>query len=427
MMRRNSSVESRFSAKDLTRLVRKAFGPALIKVDLDQDIDQNVTLLWNDVEELVSRDIDWILSSGNLEYTFGCTLFSYDDIAAFEIGPVRFEPRMAWLDRKSSGGRWACVGAGGRIERFAHKVADGPISGVTRRRVIQAWQGKKLKSRKASRDAHDESFILETVEDCKYVCSVNVPGFGGEAGAHKAMISTRLALAAVSLAWETPSEALKGIGLLVDCRHQYGTTMSFTPDGLIFGGRSGSKRLHAPWVERDKLEESLRDFSDCFAIAGDSISAYLDPDGSSERLVLMNAIAHSLLWFYEGCRETVDQIAIVKFSSAMEVLTGGFVWKAGNGKKIKGGQPALRELLKANLEIDDDTVITRDGKTVKDVVELIYSAGRNRMIHGENKAFGNDWSIERASAEKLSRYCLVAYLGRVFENPMFDNPKQLMQ
>tara|TARA_R100000656_G_scaffold13022_2_gene13481 strand:+ start:30160 stop:30495 length:336 start_codon:yes stop_codon:yes gene_type:complete len=111
----------------------------------------------------------------------------------------------------------------------------------------------------------------------------------------------------------------------------------------------------------------------------------------------------------------------------MEVLTGGFVWKAGNGKKIKGGQPALRELLKANLEIDDDTVITRDGKTVKDVVELIYSAGRNRMIHGENKAFGNDWSIERASAEKLSRYCLVAYLGRVFENPMFDNPKQLMQ
>lgn len=141
----------------------------------------------------------------------------------------------------------------------------------------------------------------------------------------------------------------------------------------------------------------------------------------------MNAVSHALLWFYEGCRETVDQIAIVKFSSAMEVLTEGFVWKAGNGKKQKGGQPAIRELLKINLGIDEGNVITRDGKTAKEVVELIYSAGRNRMIHGENKALGNDWSVERAIAEQLSRYSLVTYLGRVSENPLFDNPKQLWQ
>lgn len=419
MMKREASLESHFSAKDLTRMVRKAFGPALVKIDLDQDVDQNATLVLRDVEEAVAKDIAWTLKYGKLEYSFGCTLFSYDDIAPLDIGPVRFEPREVWLDRKASDGRWVRVGRDGRIERFPQKVVDGPISKITHRRIIKKWQGKKLNKRKSTADAHDEKFILEAIGDCQYVCSTSVPGFGVEAGLQKAVISARLALASVSLLWEMPSGALKGISLLVDRRYQYGTTLSFTPDGLMLVSRSGSKRFHAPWVSRDELEESISRLEANFLVAGEGIRAYLDPAGCSKRKKVMNAIAHALLWFYEGCRETVDQIAIVKFSAAMEVLTGSF--------SRKGSQEAIRRLIESCFGIDENKIITRDGKSMKEIVERIYKMGRTRMIHGENEALGNDWSVERASAEKLARYCLVIYMGRVSEDPSLDDPKQLLQ
>lgn len=418
MMARDSTLKSRFSAKDFTWLVRRDFGPALAKIDLDQDVDQSAELVLGDVEDAVAKDINWTLRNGELEYSFGCTLFSYDDIAPFDIGPVRFEPRKVWLDRKASDGRWARVGPGGRIERFSEKIADGPISSITHRRAIQKWQGKKLNKRKASADAHDEKFILEAIGGGKYVCSVNVPGFGGDAGQHKAVLAARLAQATVSLVWENSSMALDGINLLAERRKQHGITLAFTSEGLMLANSLGSKRPHAPWLKKEELEESISRFSDCFTIAGEAIGSYLDPENIG-RPILMNALAHSLLWFYEGCRETVDQIAIVKFAAAMEVLTGKL--------SRNGSQAAIRKLIGSCFGIDENAVITRDGKSVKQVVELIYKLGRTRMVHGENETIGHDWSIERAIAEKLSRYCLVIYLQRASENPMIDDPVQLLR
>ncbi|GEM_PF-789161 len=418
-MKRAPSLETQLSANDLRSMVRRAFGPALVKIDLDADVGQNAELVLKSVEEALSNEIQWISSNGQREYAFGCTLFSDDDIAPFDIGPVRFEPRKMWLDRKMTDGRWVRVVSGGRIERFSQKIADGPISKVTGRRILQAWQGKRLKSRKSSADANDEKFILQAIGKCPYVCSVRVPGFGGEAGLQKAVITARLAMATVSLIWETPSEALKGIRLCADEKYQYGTMLSFTHDGLMLPGSIGSKRLHAPWVSREALREIMERFAGFFALAGEAIMTYLDPVSGSKRPKLMNAIAHALLWFYEGCRETVDQIAIVKLSAAMEVLTGDF--------SRKGSQKAIRRLIKSCFAIDENTVMTRDGKTMKEVVEQIYEIGRNRMIHGENESLGKDWSVERATAEKLARYCLVIYVDRVSDTPSFDDPKQLLR
>ncbi len=103
----------------------------------------------------------------------------------------------------------------------------------------------------------------------------------------------------------------------------------------------------------------------------------------------------------------------------MEVLTGKL--------SRKGSQEAIRKLIKANLGVDDDKVITRDGMTMKEFIELIYGKGRNRMIHGENEALGHDWSTWRAAAEKLARDCIVLYMNRIAENPSINDPKQLLQ
>ena len=233
------------------------------------------------------------------------------------------------------------------------------------------------------------------------------------------MISARLALAAVSLLWETPSTAVDGFNLRAGRELRDHEVLSFTADGLVLGGGGGSKRPHAPWVRRDELEEILKRYAESFAVAGEAISSFLDPTGGSARPKLMNAVAHALLWFSEGCRETVAQIALVKFSAAMEVLTGKL--------SRKGSQEAIRKLIKASLGVDDDKVITRDGMTMKELIEWIYSKGRSRMIHGENEALGHDWSTWRSAAEKLARDCIVLYMIRVAENPAIDDPKQLLQ
>ena len=101
IMARDTTLKSRFSVKDFTAMVRRDFGPALATIDWDQDIDQSTIWVLSNIEEAVARDIDWTLKKGELEYAFGCTLFSYDDIPPFEIGPVRFEPRVDWLARIS--------------------------------------------------------------------------------------------------------------------------------------------------------------------------------------------------------------------------------------------------------------------------------------------------------------------------------------
>lgn len=416
-MKDDVMLESRFTAKDFREMVRRAFGPALIKIDLEQDIDQNATLVLNDVENALAREVEWISEKGQREYAFGCTLFSYNDIAPFDIGPVRFEPREIWLGRKASDGRWGRVESDGRLKRFARRIADGAISKTATRRIIQAWQGHKLKRRKPSADSHYEQHIIKAIGSCPYVCSVRVPGFGGEAGQEKAVISARLALAAVSLLWETPSTALDGFNLRAGRELRDHEVLSFSPDGLVLGGVGGSKRSHPPWVRRDELEEILNRYADGFAVAGEAISSFLDPGGSA-RPKLMNAVAHALLWFSEGCRETVAQIALVKFSAAMEVLTGRL--------SRKGSQEAIRKLIKTSLGVDDDKVITRDGMTMKELIEWIYSKGRSRMIHGENEALGHDWSTWRSAAEKLARDCIVLYMSRVAENPAIDDPKRLL-
>ena len=40
-MKGNAMLESRFTGKDFREMVRRAFGPALIKIDHERDVDQN--------------------------------------------------------------------------------------------------------------------------------------------------------------------------------------------------------------------------------------------------------------------------------------------------------------------------------------------------------------------------------------------------
>jgi len=95
----DSSLATSFTNSDLNTTVRKAFGVSLARIDLDNEVAENADTVLSEVKAILRKQV---LSHGPSEYAFGCTLFGNRDVAAFEIGPVRFESKLDWLERKGS-------------------------------------------------------------------------------------------------------------------------------------------------------------------------------------------------------------------------------------------------------------------------------------------------------------------------------------
>ena len=165
-------LKSKFTQSEWRGAVRSAFGPALLTVDLDHDLNENAKPALQHVKAELNQAAT---QDYEREYALGCTLFSKEDLATLTLGPVRLENRNAWLLRKASEGA------------------------VTSRRIRQAWQKKPIGKRKASSDSMRERDIVAAIGSCGYVCSVTAKGLGEEAGQEKALTAARLALTAVAL------------------------------------------------------------------------------------------------------------------------------------------------------------------------------------------------------------------------------------
>ena len=87
-----------------------------------------------------------------------------------------------------------------------------------------------------------------------------------------------------------------------------------------------------------------------FDVVGDVLDYIISPTGKIARPRMMSAVAHALLWFHEGCRETVTHMAIVNFSASLDALAGG------------GKSGGIRRLINARLGIEDDKPI-RQGRS----------------------------------------------------------------
>jgi hypothetical protein len=127
----------------------------------------------------------------------------------------------------------------------------------------------------------------------------------------------------------------------------------------------------------------------------------------------MNTLVQALLWFHEGCRETVSLMAIVKFSSSLDALA--------SGGKARG----IREVITARVGITDDKALWFEGPTMKQAVDEIYSEGRSRTVHGTNMKIGHDWTSTRSSAEQLARLCLIMCIDWAANNTSSNDPLEM--
>lgn len=117
--------------------------------------------------------------------------------------------------------------------------------------------------------------------------------------------------------------------------------------------------------------------------------------------------------FYAGCREKDTLIAIVKYAACLDALACG--------AKASG----IQMLISKQLGIaKGKSLFKHDSRSMKEVVEDIYNAGRSRTIHGTNDKLGHDWSTTQTQAEILARHCLVMCLGEVAVDPSMTDPKK---
>jgi hypothetical protein len=380
----------KFSRAEWRAAVRAAFGPTLAAVDLDEDTGKTATEVLKGIrKELYER----VEGYGRQEFAFGCTLFSNTALKSFGFGPVVFETRLDWLDRK---------------------FREGALRPTTRRRIEQAWSGKRLRKRKPSIDSTHESRILDALDNCAFVCSVVTDGLAAEAGRDKALIAARLATTAIALTWYTPSKALNGMNLRFDRVPFTQFTLSFDSNDDLLVGMRRSHHPIGPTLKTGQWEKILSEWAEYFAIVGDVLDFVVSATSAVRRPQMMQTLVHAFLWFHEGCRELIPVVAVVKFSAALDALAGG------------RGSGSIRRLVKARPGISDDKPIRPGGPTLKQAIDEIYGEGRSHTIHGTNRRLGYDWTGTRNLAEQFARLCIIASIYWVYQNPSSDEPTHLL-
>jgi hypothetical protein len=389
---KGKEVETRsFTDAEWIAEVRNAFGAALARIDLDDPLESNTKQVLSDVQGAIDRQT---VTQVAREYAFGCTLFSNQDITSFNIGPVLFETRVAWLARRATAGN---------------------VTKVAQQRIMHAWLGKRIRKRKPSFDSIIENDILDMTCSCPYVCSVMTDGLAPEAGKEKALTAARLAFTAIALLWETPSKALDGFNLAFDRKMHGRRFLSFGQGSLVTSSKSKSHMPHGPHLHSGDWERTLQTHRDHFMISGEILEYILSPNGRVMRPRLMNALAQALLWYHQACRDPEKLMGVVDFAAAMDALA--------SGRKARG----ILSLLTARFGIDANDPIRVGGPSVKSAIEHIYSDGRSRTIHGTNDRLGNDWSVTRGQAESFARLCLVGCIDWAANNPASDDPLLLLQ
>ena len=313
-----------------------------------------------------------------LTHLFGAWVVQGDTIPFIEIGPVRFSIRTQWV---------------------REAVAAGVLSEVQASRLSHYWEkgGAIDPDPSEGVDGYKVKEIVDAVGPCQWVCAVRVFGHTHTQSRQKALLAARIAFAAVSLAWDTPSQQAHQTGLIYDigpwrtCH-----TVMFEKD--FFAGFSHEKVSR---LGRFVAIEDAADFvivaRERFETVGSALHTFLSTNPTGPKRLLEEALCHSLIWFGEACNEPLDFAAIVKFVAALDTLA--------KGRRVSG----ICQLIQRRFPVPDmDAPFLNDGTSAKQLVEQIYETGRSRIVHGTRSSLIDDLDQLRARAELLATIVLRA-------------------
>ncbi|MCW1432526.1 hypothetical protein [Novosphingobium sp. JCM 18896] len=364
--------------------VQRAFGAALKGNELHAEQEA----LCNEILRTVSDELGARLETtkADLSNVFGVTLFRPGPTEPIEIGPVRFLTKEVW---------------------FEGLITANFVDGITKRRVLARWAGRKLAKRKPSFSSMREDEILRVVANSDHVCVVETHHLGVQTAEHRAAMAARIALCAIALHWDMPSRVLNGLGLNYDPGFQRRHCLVID-DTRIRGISSSLFRrpdgpfLQDDWVDLWRASAWLR------APIAQALKLYTGASEDPPNKKILNALFHSLMWFHQGCLEQQPLIAAVKFAASMDP------WAKGKGSDY------IALFLNARLNIQKTDPLMSRGQTALEISNEVYGYVRNRTIHGNNERITEDWEGTRATAESLARLCIQLACDWIEKNPSED-------
>lgn len=365
------------SSAELLRFTTSAAGK-ILRATMDSDgvltVPDDPCVFGDEVCEQTIADFE--SARVDLKHIFGAWVFRSVVVNSVSVGPVYLSERTAWLD---------------------HTSASTLLNPIEARRIRRAWSGAHVRPRKARSELHREQAVLDAVGPCPWVCIVDLRGHTLDRSREKALIASRTAIAAVSLAWEPTTHDERNMGLhydVGDTRRR--SVAAFGPGGTMSSSREKILR-GLRFIKNEDLSYLQRFLSDMIPTVGTCIDTFISPDSAHPHPKLASMICRSVLWYGEAAREPLDSLAIVKYGAALDTL--------GNGHGARG----IRNVLQVRLGITDlDKPILGDGTTPRKLVDQVYAQGRSRIAHGTRDGFLEDLAQLRFRSAFTARLAILA-------------------
>lgn len=306
-------------------------------------------------------------------HSFPCHIFEDTHIGVFDVGPVRFWPRLEWLDQ---------------VDKTAGKMTEWVDY------VRAAWtKGDTQPDEKTLPEYHARS-VIDGFGGCPWVAVVTVQGNDIGRSKERGHTAVRLAINALGLVLPR-KHALNLRGPGDELRATQTITVTQVPGKDISIGHV----LDLPHLS------GTPDFAKSFLVGSASyreaagriieVIVAISPVGGTQ--ALQRRWCDALFWFGEARRDAADFMALVRYGMTLDILA--------KGKRAKG----ITTLLSALLARQPNEPFLKDGTTLRQTVEKIYNEGRSQLGHGGRDALLEDLPFSREGADQIASIALERY------------------
>lgn len=302
---------------------------------------------------------------------FPCWLFRELEVAPFSIGSVEFMQLNDWLLK---------------VEQVSKKHQAWIIE------IQEYWQGERSFD---SLENEISKIVTSAVDGYIWIAAVRIENHEWKKSYERARYAVRLALDALGLTIK-PSH-VKNLQLKAEAN---------LPSSIMKISQFDGCELGFPGVEHNRtgIYESanplLETNSDFLKAAGRLINTIVSLESDRNTPKLDERWLNALYWYGEACREPEDFIARVKLGVSLDILA-------------MGKNSGIREFTRKLFGKNDNEPITRDGTTLKQVVEDLYEKGRSQISHGSQLGILEDFSFSRECSSFFVREVLYEAIVRL--------------
>jgi len=360
----------RISEDLITQFAEEAFGDAIAAGKLNSGTDPEAARI--DLKQRLEARL--VAIGRDVEHSFPCHVFYDVDVGVFDVGPVRFWPRLDWL------GHVDAIGGGNTEWTSVVRTAWTATEGSTKDPLPSNW--------------HVRDVITKFVA-CPWVATVTIRWSEIGRSHQRAALAVRLALDALGLVMShSHATQLRGPG--DELRTTYLVKVNQAAGEDVNVGTSVDRPyLAGPPNFAEDLIKATTPFREA---AGKAIEAFIasSPVGNSPELC--RRWCDALFWFGEARRDTAEFMALVRYGMTLDILT--------EGKQEHG----ITKLLSALFGVQPESNLFPGGLTLEKAVKQIYKEARSQFGHGSRTALLQDLPFSRVGADRMGCVALLRYV-----------------